>query len=440
MTGVAPTNPLPSSHALPHAVVIGLDCITGLQTARILARRNIPVLGIVKDRTHFCSRTRVCERIVYANTASAELIEVLEHLGPQLDEKAVLYPCTDASVLLVSRHRARLDSRFHIALPRPDVVETLIDKARFYTYANKHELPIPKTIFLRNREEAADAAEILTFPCVVKPPVKTSSWQAQADAKVYKVSGSGEFLALYDRVAGWTDLLLVQEWIEGGEDSLYSCNCYFDKAGQALATFVARKLRQWPPHTGTSSLGEECRNDVVLEETVRLFRDVDFRGLGYLEMKRDRRTGRHLMIEANIGRPTGRSAIAEAGGVELLFAMYCDLVGLPLPQGLEQRYSGVKWIYWRVDLQAAVLGWWRGELTATQWWRSVRGRKMEAVFSWTDPLPFLLDVASVPKALARHWPKRDGSSEAGTVRNLTRVVRAGHLRRAQARARAAGRP
>ena len=51
----------------------------------------------------------------------------------------------------------------------------------------------------------------------------------------------------------------------GGEDELYSCNAYFDAAGQPLATFVARKVRQWPPDIGTSASGEECRNDEVLD-------------------------------------------------------------------------------------------------------------------------------------------------------------------------------
>ncbi|CAN5147998.1 hypothetical protein BH20ACT13_BH20ACT13_10630 [soil metagenome] len=394
-----------SGSAQPYAVVIGLDCITGLQTARILAQRQVPVLGIAGDRGHFCCRTRVCERILRADTGTDELLEVLEELGPRLDHKAVLYPCTDASVLLLSRNRARLEAWYHVALAEPEVVETLIDKIAFYIYANEHGLPIPRTVFLRDRADAEDAAATLAFPSVLKPPGKTPSWEGRADTKVYKVSSPSELLAVYDRVSGWTDLLLVQEWIEGGEESLFSCNCYFDTSGRTLATFVARKLRQWPPHIGTSSLGEECRNDAVLEETVRLFQDVGFHGLGYLEMKRDRRSGNHLVIEANIGRPTGRSAIAEAGGVELLFAMYCDLTGLPLPENLEQRYSGVKWIYWRADLQAAVLGWWRGELTPTQWWRSIRGRRTDAVLSWTDPLPFVLDVAGVPKALVQYWLK-----------------------------------
>jgi D-aspartate ligase len=397
-----------SRSAQPYAVVVGLDNITGLQTARILAGRNVPVLGIAADPGNFCCRTRACERVLHAETATEELVEVLEDLGPGLDHKAVLYPCTDASVLVLSRNRARLAAWYHVALPEPEVVETLIDKIAFYTYANERSLPIPRTVFLRDRADAEDAAATLAFPSVLKPPVKTPSWERQADAKVYKVSSPSELLALYDRVSTWTDLLVVQEWIEGGEESLFSCNCYFDTNGRPLVTFVARKLRQWPPYTGTSSLGEECRNDAVLQETVQLFESVGYRGLGYLEMKRDRRTGKHLVIEANIGRPTGRSAIAEAGGVELLFAMYCDLTGLPLPAGLEQRYSGVKWIYWRADLPAAAFGWWRGELTLSQWLRSVRGRRTDAVLSWRDPLPFVLDFAGVPKALFQYLLRSRG--------------------------------
>jgi predicted nucleic acid-binding protein len=78
---------------------------------------------------------------------------------------------------------------------------------------------------------------------------------------------------------GVADLLIAQEWIEGGEDSLYSCNCYYDAAGTPLVTFVARKIRQWPPQTGTSCLGEECRNDAVLDCTLQLFGAAGYCGI-----------------------------------------------------------------------------------------------------------------------------------------------------------------
>jgi predicted ATP-grasp superfamily ATP-dependent carboligase len=381
-----------SGKALPAAIVVGLDCMTGLQTARILAGHQIPVIGISSDPDHYCSRTRVCERQLAADTASDELIQALISLGPELQEKAVLIPCTDMSVLLISRSRERLQPWYQMMLPEAETVEMLMDKNSFFSFAREAQLPIPKTFLLRSRSEAEEASAELSYPCILKPPIKTRQWQENTNAKVFRVSNAEELLELYDRCSAWAEVLMVQEWIEGTDADLYSCNCYFSADSEPLATFIARKLRQWPPRTGTSCLGEEVRNDVVLEESLNLFRSVNYRGLGYVEMKRDARTGKHYIIEPNIGRPTGRSAIAEAGGVDLLFTMYCDLTGRPLPSNREQKYGGVKWIYWRRDIQSALYYWRKRELSIREWWQSWRGRKAPAVFSWTDPAPFIADL------------------------------------------------
>jgi predicted ATP-grasp superfamily ATP-dependent carboligase len=132
----------------------------------------------------------------------------------------------------------------------------------------------------------------------------------------------------------------------------------------------------------------EAKNDSVEKETVRLYSSVNYRGLGYLEMKCDDCSGDYFIIEPNIGRPTGRAALAEAGGVELLYTMYCDAVGLPLPVNRQQKYEGVKWIHLMRDLQAALYHWRRGELTLKDWWHTLRGRRVYAIFSWRDPAPF----------------------------------------------------
>ena len=373
---------------LPYAIVIGLDCITGLQTVRILASHGIPIIALAKDPEHFCCQTSLCERIIAVNTASEDFILTLESLASELHQKAVLFPCTDMSVLTISQQRQRLQDCYHIILPEPGVVDMLMNKISFYTYAQNEGLPIPQTFFLKKRSDAEAAARELHYPCIMKPPMKTPTWEKNTRAKVYKISSREDFLALYDKCSGWADLLMVQEWIEGTDSSLYSCNCYFDSNSEPQVTFIARKLRQWPPETGTSCLGEECRNDYVLEESIRLFKSVNYRGLGYVEMKRDERTGREYIIEPNIGRPTGRSAIAEAGEVELLYTMYCDLVGLPLPANRVQKYKGVKWIYLQHDIPSAFHYWKRGELTVGEWWHSVQGTKQDAVFAWHDQAPF----------------------------------------------------
>jgi D-aspartate ligase len=379
----------------PAAVVIGLDCITGLQTARILARRGVPVVAIASDLTHFCCRTRVVERLLQADTASEALIQALERLGPQLKYRAVLFPCTDSSVLMVARHRERLAPWFHVVLPDTDVLETLQDKVRFAAFAERIGLPVPRTALLHDRADAERAAGELAFPCILKPPLKTPLWEQNSSAKVHMVVSGEELLQVYDRCSSWADVLMVQEWIEGGDSELYSCNCYFNQQSEPVVTFVARKLRQWPPRTGTSCLGEECRNDTVLDLTVRLFREAGYYGLGYLEVKRDVRTGKHYVIEANVGRPTGRSAIAEAGGVDLLYAKYCDALELPLPTNLEQRYGAAKWIFWRQDIRSAWYYWRQGELSLREWAHSWRGEKATAVFSWSDPAPFSADLKNL---------------------------------------------
>ena len=271
----------------------------------------------------------------------------------------------------------------------------------FTLLALERGLPIPPTFVLRSRDDAVTAASQLSWPAVVKPDLKTPRWFANTSKKAIVVDSPSELLELYARAAGWADALVVQAWIEGGEDELISFNGYFDRAGEPQATFIARKIRQWPPETGTSSLGVEVRADDVLAMSLDLFRDVGFRGLSYLEVKRDRRTGRPYIIEPNIGRPTGRSAIAEKGGVELLLTAHRDAFGEPLPEARTQTYRGVKWIYWRHDLQASAYAAAHGRLTPLAWWRSVRGPKFEAVFDRRDPGPFLGDLTYTAGAAVR---------------------------------------
>ena len=383
----------------PPAVIIGLDCITGLQTARILSSYSIPVIGLAADTRHYCCNTNACSRIFRSDLSGEGLVQTLCDLGKTLNPKAVLFPCTDQSVLEVSRNRDALHDFWGIDLPDQEILEMLVDKVQFTRFAREKQLPVPKTWFVRSREQMEKVSLETHYPCILKPPVRTDLWERKAKCKVFRVDCQQNLMDLYDRCSGWAPELMIQEWIHGPDSELYSCNAYFDAKSKPLATFIAKKIRQWPPRTGTSCLGVECRNDSVLREAVRLFQSVNFQGLGYLEMKKDSRSGKYLIIEANIGRPTGRSAIAEAGGVELLHTRYCHILGRSLPKNRQQKYDGVKWVYLRRDLQSALHYWRRGELTWQQWLRSLQGRKTYAVASLRDPIPFLTDFLGAASRL-----------------------------------------
>ena len=377
--------------ARPPAIIVGLDCITGLQTARVLADRGVSVIGIAARRDHFCCRTNVVRGVLTSPLGGDDLVDTLLRAARRLSG-SVLIPCTDEAVLTISGARSTLGALYAFGLPTHETVKLLMDKERFSEHAEQRGLPVPRSRRAASRAEAETAATELRYPVVLKPRLKTAEWLRNARAKAFKAQSPDDLMATYDRYARYTDGVLVQEWIEGGEDQLYSVNCYYDGSSTPLVTFVARKLRQWPPQTGTSALGEEVRNDAVLAATRELFDGVAYRGLGYVEMKRDIQTDEYFFVEPNVGRPTGRSKIAEAGGVDLHYAAYCDLAGLPLPGNLEQTYRGAKWIYLRHDLQAAVHAWRKGELTPAEWRRSIAGVRNDAVFRWGDVKPFAADL------------------------------------------------
>jgi len=153
-------------------------------------------------------------------------------------------------------------------------------------------------------------------------------------------------------------------------------------------------LRQWPIFTGNSILGIDVMDKMVLDVTTDLFKKVNYVGLGYVEIKKDIKTNKYYIIEPNIGRPTGRSALAEACGVDLIYTMYCDCLGLPLPETRTQKLKNIKWIHVRTDLQSAYNYWKRGKLTFREWLKSMKGKKFYAVISWKDPMPFLIELKS----------------------------------------------
>jgi predicted ATP-grasp superfamily ATP-dependent carboligase len=238
---------------------------------------------------------------------------------------------------------------------------------------------------------------------------KTPLWLSHTNIKAFKILDAQQLRTAVEQHGTYTHTLIIQDWIEGGDDALYMCFAYMDARGQPLVTFTCRKLRQWPPQTGDTCLAQEDSNDFVLQESLRLFQAVHFHGLGFIEFKRDARTGTTLIVEPNI-RLAASMALAEASGVKLLYTMYCDMIGVPLPDGGNQGYRGLKWIYLRKDIQSALYSWFDGNLTLGQWCRSLAGRKVEALFSLSDIGPFLYDIQHTLRiALSRHDRKKDDS-------------------------------
>jgi|GEM_PF-198601 len=376
----------------PAAIIIGIDCVTGLQTSRLLSSYGIRVIGIASATDHFCCKTNTVEYLVQSATHGRELLSTLRELRADFTQDPVLIPCNDLSVLTISKQRGELQD-YRFVLPEHQLLETLINKVDFARFAEQHSFNVPKTRVLAIQSDAQQAADDLIFPVFLKPAVKTPKWEANTSLKAVRTEHPYELLSAWQKYSQFTDTLIAQEYIPGSVEDCFTVNVYFDRHGTGRCRYTSQKTRQWPPDFGTACLAQESDDIPVAEEAVAFFQRLDFCGLGYLEFKRDKRTGRLLIIEPNIGRPTGRSAMAEACGVPLLLTMYCDAAQLPLPDVSSKAAPSqpLKWVHLRRDLQAGLRAWRREEITLLNWLRSVQGRKIFAVASRRDPRPFFAE-------------------------------------------------
>jgi predicted ATP-grasp superfamily ATP-dependent carboligase len=373
----------------PPAIVIKLDSITGLDTARILSRYGVPVYGVADDPQHYCVKTNSCREVLFTDTSGEGLVKTLLGIAARFKSKPVLFPCSDESVRIISANRETLGEFYNFVMPDDGVLSMYMNKESFYRYAEENGFPVPATFF---PEEKSDLETILSeadLPYIVKPALKSAEWIERFNDKVIKVSSREELRDVFERGSKITERMIVQEWIKGDDSKLFSCIFYYGSDGECKVSFVSRKLRQWYTENGDASLAEECMNDEIAGITRDLLSNTGFSGIGSIEYKLDDESGTYYIIEANVGRPVARIALTEAAGVPLLYTMYCDALGLPLPQNREQRYKGTKWISFHRDLQASWKYYRDGKLSITDWIKSVYGVKSFAVLSIRDPGPFL---------------------------------------------------
>jgi predicted ATP-grasp superfamily ATP-dependent carboligase len=390
----------------PHAVIIKLDSVTGLQTSRILARYGIPVIGIADDPRNFCCSTNTCEQVLTSNTSNEELIDTLIKLGKKLGSKSALFPCSDDSVFAISIHRELLGEWYGFVLSDHEVIDLLMDKVKLYRYLERGGFPTPPTYFIDDKSDIKEIANNVSYPCIVKPPRSVKSWTSCFDNKVLKIQSPEELYTIHQNGLRAAGVYIIQEWVNGKESDIYQYYYYFDKNHKPIINHTSRKLRQWPIELGEASLVENCLNEPVPRESIDIYSGIHYKGIISLEIKIDQSCARHYVIEPDVGRPNTSIGQVEASGVPILYTMYCDALDMLLPSVTLPQRTDVKWISFGRDLLASMAYYIRGELTFQEWLKSIKGVNTFAVLSLRDPMPSIIDAYDMFKIILRFAGRR----------------------------------
>ena len=371
-------------------VVLSAQNYGTLGIIRSLGRLGIPVYAVDADPRRAASYSKYLRgrfRFDMAGATADATVDYLREVGRKLGTRAVLIPTWDETALLASEAYDALSDRFLLPHQPENLAFELASKKEMHRLAKRDSIPTPDVTFPTDVEEVREFATRALFPVMLKG-IDGNRLKRRTGRKMEIVTNPEDLVRLYAEMEDPADPnLMLQEYIPGGDDSIWMFNGYFDANSDCLASFTGRKLRQTPPYTGVTSLGVCLRNDAVEQMTQAWMKRLGYRGVLDIGYRYDARDGRYKVLDANPRIGATFRLFASKNGMDVARALYLDLTGQPVP--VSELTEGRKWLVEGGDFDSFLQYRRDGKLTTRQWLASMSGVQESAYFARDDPRPFL---------------------------------------------------
>jgi D-aspartate ligase len=399
----------PSAPILPvqatHAIVL-CKVLTGLATVRALARQGVHVHAVVFDPADPLRLSRYPQSVslIEPTPTAGRLLQHIREVVRGMPGKPVLIATCDHLALFLARHRHQLEGVCRVWQTSFSVVSSIIQKERLYQLAESAQVPvIPWT---RCEDEATLNAWVAQYPppYIVKP--------SYGGRKGVAIHGKNE---VFDQRADLLafmrqrnrDGLLVQQILQGGDGDIYDTYGYADAQGAVRTICTHRRLRQHPPHFGSTTYGEipstRCpTDDIIISHTLALLAKTHYHGIFGIEWLRDRSTGRFYLIDFN-ARPFSSIGHLEDCGLNLPWLAMRELCGDPLEDvPLMPTLTHKLWVDLARDVQSRAHQAAHERVSRRSWALSLLKAQGHAYLDWRDPRPALRKTIDILPALIRN--------------------------------------
>jgi len=423
---------VPVTEDSTQAIVVGMSGATGLAVVRALAHA-----GVECHAVHFAQAAPgLASRLARPHVSpdwradsEAFLAFLLSLAASDLGgDPASLFVTDDSALAVVWEARESLAAaglRPAFAFARP-VVEVL-DKRTQIAAARGAGVDHPVSEW-GTADELLLRLEAFRYPVIVKPALSHVGVR-RIGGKALRSASAAELADALERTRGLD--VLVQEFVPGGDDQLYTCGVF--RGGDQRLAFTGRKLKQHPPTLGISRLSEAVEVPEIVAGSLRLLEELGYEGVAQVEYKRDARDGAYRLMEVN-ARPWTWIGLATACGVNLPLAAHRWAVeqghehrsepsgaaatlrseGVMGTEPAVLRQEGGRWIWLLAEAIHTTRDLARGRWPkVTQW----RGLRAEAFFARDDPGPLVAELTAVVRS------RRARSAVLEAKRSLRRLQR-----------------
>lgn len=366
------------------AIVLG-GAANALSVARNLARHGIEVVAV----NYPDEAVRLSRYVRYANLDDYSSSEGWKRflLGRESDylRGSVLLACSDEAISIVLDNYASLSNRFLLEEGDPVTRRELLDKFIICQRAQQAGIPTVGYWLVRSTDNITQLMADLPFPLVMKPLYSPNADLLKGKAIVIRDQGE-----LRERLTVARSLqvaVMLMEHIPGGDDRLCSYYTYLDEFGNPLVHYTKRLKRRYPRGSGEGTYHVSTWIPEAAELGLQFFRNINFRGLGNIEFKRDERDGKLKIIEVN-ARFTASDCLIAKTGVNLPLLTYRRLTGQRSRAAFDYDKSMV--LCRPIKDALAAWGLWKtGELDFLSWLGDLWRINQFPFFEWRDPMPAL---------------------------------------------------
>ncbi len=199
-----------------------------------------------------------------------------------------------------------------------DLLDTLINKEKFYELCDQHGIDHPAT-FIYDKSMGHDFTLPFGPPYIAKPADSVAYWATgvHALAKVYICQTWEELLAALDQVyaAGYPDHMVLQEFIPGDDTYMRVLTNYSDRNGQVKLMCLGHVLlEEHSPHGIGNHAVILTEYDEALSLKIKtLLEDLHFTGFSNFDIKYDSRDGKYKAFEINCRQGRSNYYVTGAG-------------------------------------------------------------------------------------------------------------------------------
>ena len=238
------------------------------------------------------------------------LLKVLDDFyNEHKNEKILLVSATENYIELISKNKDKLKDKYYFNYSDKKIIETLSNKELFYKkYMDNGIIDLPKTIYLDLSKED-DIKIDFSYPIIVKAAnvVAYRKLEFTGQNKIYKLNNHNELIDTIKTIkeGGYLDTLIIQEYIEGDDSTLFDSVIYADTKGKVKRiSFAQIGLQEHKNNlVGNAAVlinGYNQYNDNnIIERITKLSEKIGITGFAEFDLKYDKKTKDFKLLEIN---------------------------------------------------------------------------------------------------------------------------------------------